>query len=155
MGALRRDCPRARRCESERRSVSSSAPNGCRCSTQGADRRSARRATKGLAMADVMLRQVSKRFGTTEAVRELSLAIDDGEFVVLLGPSGAGKTTTLRCIAGLEDVSDGAIRFDGKVVSSRQISLPPEQRHIGMVFQSYAVWPHMTVAENVAFGLKL
>jgi iron(III) transport system ATP-binding protein len=106
-------------------------------------------------MTRVALEKLTKRYGAATAVNGIDLAIDDGEFVVLLGPSGCGKTTTLRCIAGLEDVSDGAIRFDGKVVSSRQISLPPEQRHIGMVFQSYAVWPHMTVAENVAFGLKL
>jgi iron(III) transport system ATP-binding protein len=106
-------------------------------------------------MTRVALEMFTKRYGGATAVNSIELSIDDGEFVVLLGPSGCGKTTTLRCIAGLEEVSSGAIRFDGKVVSSADVLLPPEQRHIGMVFQSYAVWPHMTVAENVAFGLKL
>ncbi len=106
-------------------------------------------------MTRVALEKLTKRYGSATAVNGIDLNIDDGEFIVLLGPSGCGKTTTLRCIAGLEGVSDGAIRFDGKVVSSPGVSLPPEHRHIGMVFQSYAVWPHMTVAENVAFGLKL
>ena len=108
-------------------------------------------------MTQVALEKLTKRYrpAAAAAVNGIDLTIDDGEFVVLLGPSGCGKTTTLRCIAGLESVSGGAIRFDGKVVSSAQVSLPPERRHIGMVFQSYAVWPHMTVAENVAFGLKL
>ena len=106
-------------------------------------------------MTRVALEKLTKRYGAATAVNGIDIAIDDGEFIVLLGPSGCGKTTTLRCIAGLEEVSDGAIRYDGTVVSSPEVSLPPERRHIGMVFQSYAVWPHMTVAENVAFGLKL
>jgi len=106
-------------------------------------------------MTFVTLEKLSKHYGPVKAVNAIDLAIEEGEFVALLGPSGCGKTTTLRCIAGLEQPSDGVIRFDGKVVSSRQDSLPPERRQIGMVFQSYAVWPHMTVAENIAFGLKL
>jgi iron(III) transport system ATP-binding protein len=106
-------------------------------------------------MTGVAVQGLVKRYGSVTAVDRLDLSIAPGEFVVLLGPSGCGKTTTLRCIAGLEDISDGTISMDGEVVSSPSRALPPEQRSIGMVFQSYAVWPHMTVAENVAFGLKL
>ena len=100
---------------------------------------------------------LSKRFGPLTAVADLSLAIGKGEAVTLLGPSGCGKTTTLRMIAGLETPDTGAIFFDGvPVVSTKdRINLPPERRKIGMVFQSYAIWPHMTVAENVAFPLKV
>jgi iron(III) transport system ATP-binding protein len=103
----------------------------------------------------VVVKGLTKRYGNVTAVDRLDLTIDEGEFVVLLGPSGCGKTTTLRCIAGLEEISDGTISMGGTVVSSPTRSLPPEQRAIGMVFQSYAVWPHMTVTQNVAFGLKL
>jgi iron(III) transport system ATP-binding protein len=87
----------------------------------------------------------------------VSLAVEQGEFVTLLGPSGCGKTTTLRCIAGLERPDDGEIRIGGDVVAApaRRIYLYPEQRNIGMVFQSYAVWPHMTVFDNVAYGLRV
>jgi ABC-type Fe3+/spermidine/putrescine transport system ATPase subunit len=106
-------------------------------------------------MTLVTLEKLSKRYGPVSAVNGVDLTIEDGEFIVLLGPSGCGKTTTLRCIAGLEDVSGGEIKFDGKAVSSPGFSLPPEHRQIGMVFQSYAVWPHLTVSQNVAFGLKL
>ena len=88
---------------------------------------------------------------------DLSLSVADGEFVTLLGPSGCGKTTTLRCIAGLERPDSGEIRIGGDVVASpeRGIHLNPEDRNIGMVFQSYAVWPHMTVFDNVAYGLRV
>jgi iron(III) transport system ATP-binding protein len=106
-------------------------------------------------MAGVQLLGVAKRYGAVTAVADIDIDIAEGEFIVLLGPSGCGKTTTLRCIAGLEDISDGEIRIDGALVSGRGVSVPPERREIGMVFQSYAIWPHMTVAENVAFGLKL
>ncbi len=106
-------------------------------------------------MTGVVVEGLVKRYGEVVAVDRLDLAVEPGEFVVLLGPSGCGKTTTLRCIAGLEDVSDGRIRMGDEVVSSAQRSVPPEQRSIGMVFQSYAVWPHLTVEQNVAFGLKL
>jgi iron(III) transport system ATP-binding protein len=105
----------------------------------------------------VELDRLTKRFGSEVAVREVSLSVAPGEFVTLLGPSGCGKTTTLRCIAGLESPDAGEIRIDGQVVASgaRGIHLPPEARDIGMVFQSYAVWPHMTVFDNVAYGLRV
>jgi spermidine/putrescine ABC transporter ATP-binding subunit len=106
-------------------------------------------------VTEVSVERLVKRYGNVTAVDGVDLVIKAGEFLVLLGPSGCGKTTTLRCIAGLEDVSDGRILIDGKTVSQRHSSVPPEQRSIGMVFQSYAVWPHMTVFDNVAFGLKL
>ena len=94
--------------------------------------------------------------GTAPAVKDLSLEVLDGEILTLLGPSGCGKTTTLRMVAGLETPDSGDIFFGDQavVVTSRQLSLPPNKRNVGMVFQSYAIWPHMTVAENVAFPLK-
>ena len=95
--------------------------------------------------------------GTTQpAVRDLSLDVHDGEIVTLLGPSGCGKTTTLRMVAGLEIPDDGNIFFGDRavVMTSRQLFLPPDKRNLGMVFQSYAIWPHMTVGENVMFPLK-
>ena len=106
-------------------------------------------------MTGVSIRNLVKKYGGVVAVNGVNLEIAEGEFIVLLGPSGCGKTTTLRCIAGLEEVTGGEIAMGGRVVSSPTVSLPPEKREIGMVFQSYAIWPHMTVAENVAFGLKL
>jgi iron(III) transport system ATP-binding protein len=106
-------------------------------------------------IAGVVVEGLTKRYGSVTAVDRLDLTVAQGEFVVLLGPSGCGKTTTLRCIAGLEEVSDGRISMGGEVVSSAQHAVPPERRSIGMVFQSYAVWPHMTVEQNVAFGLRL
>jgi ABC-type Fe3+/spermidine/putrescine transport system ATPase subunit len=108
-------------------------------------------------MASVELKGLTKRFGAEVAVQEVDLTIAQGEFVTLLGPSGCGKTTTLRCIAGLEHPDAGEIRIGGKVVASHRqgLFLPPEARNIGMVFQSYAVWPHMTVFDNVAYGLRV
>ena len=105
----------------------------------------------------VTLDHLSKFFGAEKAVNDVNLAVRQGEFVTLLGPSGCGKTTTLRCIAGLERPDFGEIRIGGDVVASaeRGVHLYPEDRNIGMVFQSYAVWPHMTVFENVAFPLKV
>jgi iron(III) transport system ATP-binding protein len=105
----------------------------------------------------VELDRLTRRFGTEVAVREVSLSVQPGEFVTLLGPSGCGKTTTLRCIAGLERPDGGEIRIEKEVVASadRNVHLAPEQRNIGMVFQSYAVWPHMTVFDNVAYGLRV
>jgi ABC-type Fe3+/spermidine/putrescine transport system ATPase subunit len=106
-------------------------------------------------MSRVSIRRLIKRYGETAAVNGIDLEIAEGELVVLLGPSGCGKTTTLRAVAGLEDVDDGEIQIDGEVVSSSRISVPPEKRAIGMVFQSYAIWPHLSVFDNVAFGLRL
>jgi len=105
----------------------------------------------------VEIDRLAKKFGGENAVRGVSLAVSPGEFVTLLGPSGCGKSTTLRCIAGLERPDGGDIRIDGETVTSaeRRINLNPEDRNIGMVFQSYAVWPHMTVFENVAYGLRV
>ena len=98
---------------------------------------------------------IVKRFGTTTAVDKLDLEIQEGEFVVLLGPSGCGKTTTLRMIAGFETPTEGQILVEGRPISSPRRVVPPERRGMGMMFQSYAVWPHMTVRQNVAYGLKL
>jgi ABC-type Fe3+/spermidine/putrescine transport system ATPase subunit len=105
----------------------------------------------------VALDHLSKNFGAELAVNDVSLAVEQGEFVTLLGPSGCGKTTTLRCIAGLERPDAGEIRIGGDTVAApkRGIYLNPEDRNIGMVFQSYAVWPHMTVFDNVAYGLRV
>lgn len=105
-------------------------------------------------MAIVDLRGLTKKFGDAAAVDDVDLEIGDGEFVSLLGPSGCGKTTTLRLLAGFLQPDGGEIRVDGAVVSSASLLVPPERRHMSMIFQSYAVWPHMTVAQNVAYGLK-
>jgi len=94
-------------------------------------------------------------FGSFTAVDQLSLDIAPGEFISLLGPSGCGKTTTLRMIAGFVRPTGGTIGMDGETISAPEGSLPPEKRQMSMIFQSYAIWPNMTVAENVAFGLKL
>src|SRR5256712_10738410 len=102
-------------------------------------------------MAQVSLRKLVKRFDDTEAVRGIDLDIADKEFVVLVGPSVCGKTTTLRMIAGLEEVSAGEITVDGEVVND----VPPKDRDMAMVFQNYALYPHMTVYENMSFGLRL
>ena len=98
----------------------------------------------------VELDGVSKHYGETTALEDVSVRIEDGEFFTLVGPSGCGKTTTLRLLAGFEEPTNGTIRFDGQSVAD----VPPERRSIGLVFQSYALFPHMTVAENVAYGLK-
>ncbi len=106
-------------------------------------------------MAGLSLKNLGRRFGTFEAVKDLNLDIAQGEFVSLLGPSGCGKTTTLRMIAGFIDPTAGTIDLDGKILSAPSGSLPPEKRGMSMIFQSYAIWPNMTVFENVAFGLRL
>src|SRR5690349_2564728 len=108
---------------------------------------------RGLASVD--LRGLTKRYGGLAVVDNVSLKIDHGHLVCLLGPSGCGKTTTLRLIAGFVEPSEGEIRVGDKLVSSPAHSLPPEQRNMSMIFQSYALWPHMTVAENIIYGLKL
>jgi len=102
-------------------------------------------------MAVLRLSGLTKRFGTVTAVDRQDLEVADGELIALLGPSGCGKTTTLRCIAGFEVPDEGFIYFGDHEVTT----LPPEKRNIGMVFQSYALFPHMTVAENVAYGLRM
>ncbi|HML12983.1 MAG TPA: sn-glycerol-3-phosphate ABC transporter ATP-binding protein UgpC [Xanthobacteraceae bacterium] len=102
-------------------------------------------------MARIAFRAVSKRYGDVTAVRDLDLEIRDKEFVVLLGPSGCGKTTTLHMIAGLEEVSAGELWFDDRIVNG----LPPHRRDAAMVFQSYALYPHKSVYENIAFGLRM
>lgn len=109
-------------------------------------------------MPFIELDHISKNFGTpANAVADLTLTIPDGEFVCLLGPSGCGKTTTLRMIAGLEMPTSGEIRIDGRVLNSARTGefVPPEKRKMGLVFQSYALWPHMTVAQNIRFGLEM
>jgi multiple sugar transport system ATP-binding protein len=102
-------------------------------------------------VAEIRLERVSKQFGATVAVDRLDLEIRDREFLTLLGPSGCGKSTTLNLIAGLEEVTTGSILFDGKEIQD----VPPERRDVAMVFQTYALYPHMTVFQNVAFGLQM
>jgi multiple sugar transport system ATP-binding protein len=102
-------------------------------------------------MAEVALQNVNKTFDEVHAVRDVNLSIHDKEFVVLVGPSGCGKTTTLRMVAGLESISSGRILIDDKIIND----LPPMDRDIAMVFQNYALYPHMSVYDNMAFGLKM
>ncbi|MCG5240607.1 ABC transporter ATP-binding protein [Azospirillum doebereinerae] len=102
-------------------------------------------------MGEIVLNRITKSFGDVSVIPPLDLTIADGEFVVFVGPSGCGKSTLLRLIAGLEDSSSGAIRIDGKDATA----LPPAQRGLAMVFQSYALYPHMTVRNNIAFPLKM
>src|SRR5881275_18371 len=103
-------------------------------------------------MADIVLEHITKRYPDGfEAVKDLNLEIADGEFMILVGPSGCGKSTALRMIAGLEDISEGEMRIGDQVVNDRA----PKDRDIAMVFQSYALYPHMTVRENMGFALKL
>ena len=104
-------------------------------------------------MATVQLEEVSKRFGATRAADSASLTVLSGEFVALLGPSGCGKTTLLRLIAGFDRPDSGKIRIGGREVAGEPTWVPPERRNVGMVFQDYALFPHLTVAQNVAFGL--
>ena len=106
-------------------------------------------------MASVQLRNLTKRYGPLAVVDNVSLTVDHGLLVCLLGPSGCGKTTTLRLIAGFVEPSEGEVAVGDRVVSSPARTLPPEQRNMSMIFQSYALWPHMTVNENVAYGLTL
>src|SRR6195952_1596307 len=102
-------------------------------------------------MADVTLRKIVKKYDEVEAVRAIDLDIADKEFVVLVGPSGCGKSTTLRMIAGLEDITGGEIAVDGEIVND----VPPKDRDMAMVFQNYALYPHMSVYQNMSFGLRL
>src|SRR5579859_5087672 len=109
----------------------------------------------GMRLASVELRGLTKRFGSVTVVDNVSLRIDHGQLICLLGPSGCGKTTTLRLIAGFLEPSDGEIHVGERLVSSAARTLPPESRKMSMIFQSYALWPHMTVAENITYGLRL
>ena len=106
-------------------------------------------------MSTIKLKHVAKRFGDNTILKDFSADFEDGKFVTLLGPSGCGKTTMLRMIAGFEKPSSGEILIDDMTVSGEEVFVPPERREIGMVFQSYAVWPHMNVFENVAYPLKI
>src|SRR5690606_21551014 len=102
-------------------------------------------------VAEVVLDNVYKRFGTVTAVNDFTLNIADEEFMVIVGPSGCGKTTALRMIAGLEEITEGTIRIGDRVVND----IPPKDRDIAMVFQNYALYPHMNVYQNMSFGLRL
>src|SRR5215207_237605 len=102
-------------------------------------------------MAPVALRDIRKSFGSVEVIHGVNVDISDGEFVILVGPSGCGKSTLLRMIAGLEQISQGDILIGDRVVNN----VPPKERDIAMVFQNYALYPHMTVADNMGFSLKL
>ena len=102
-------------------------------------------------MSDIKINKVNKYFGNVHVIKDVSLDIKSRSFTVLVGPSGCGKSTILRMIAGLEEINSGTISIDDQVVND----LPPKERNIAMVFQSYALYPHMTVFDNMAFGLKL
>ncbi|MBT3229874.1 MAG: ABC transporter ATP-binding protein [Candidatus Marinimicrobia bacterium] len=107
-------------------------------------------------MAQIQLTGIRKSYGKETAVQDLDLTVNSGDFLTILGPSGCGKTTTLRAIAGLEEPDEGEIRFGERVVFSRRqgVIIPPENRNVGFIFQSYALWPHMTVAQNITLALK-
>ncbi len=107
-------------------------------------------------MSKIILKNLSKSFGTEKAIDNVNLIINDGDFLTLLGPSGCGKTTTLRCLSGLEEPDEGEIYIDDRCIFSHEpgISVPPGIRNLGLVFQNYALWPHMTVNQNIAFGLR-
>ena len=102
-------------------------------------------------MAEVSLQGVAKSFGATEILRDIDLAVKDGEFVVFVGPSGCGKSTLLRMIAGLAEIDGGSLELDGRDITR----LPSSRRDLAMVFQSYALYPHMSVADNMSFALRL
>ena len=102
-------------------------------------------------MASIELRNIRKSFGVVDVIKGVNLEVRSGEFMVFVGPSGCGKSTLLRLISGLEDITSGEMLFDGKVVNA----LAPSKRGIAMVFQSYALYPHMTVYDNMAFGMRI
>jgi iron(III) transport system ATP-binding protein len=106
-------------------------------------------------MAGLTIDGVTKKFGDMVALDRVSIDVADGEFLAVLGPSGCGKTTLLRLIAGFEALNGGSIRIGDRVVSSETTNVPPEKRRVGIVFQNYALWPHMTVAENIGYALKV
>ena len=107
-------------------------------------------------MEEIRLTGIRKSYGKAVAIHDLDLTVHPGEFLTILGPSGCGKTTTLRVIAGLEEPDDGVIELGDRVLFSRSegIIVPPEKRGLGLIFQSYALWPHMTVAKNITLALK-
>src|SRR5713101_6344399 len=142
--------PPACRSGPERTSGSTSGPIRCRSSTRRRAGRSAPYCMREACMAEVEIRTVSKAFKKTPAVDDLSLTVADGEFVALLGPTGAGKTTTLRLIAGLEMPDRGSIRIGGRDVTGEA----PADRDVAFVFQQYSLYPHLTVFENMAFALR-
>jgi len=108
-------------------------------------------------MSEIEIKNLVKYYGSVRALDNVSLRVESGDFLVLLGPSGCGKTTLLRCIAGLEEPDEGEILIDGKPVyqSEQNLNIPSGKRDVGMVFQSYALWPHMTVKDNIGFGLQV
>ena len=108
-------------------------------------------------MSEIILKNIDKFYGKNHVLKDLNLTIQDGEFMTLLGPSGCGKTTTLRVVSGLEKPQNGKIYMDGKEIvnAAEAYFAPPSQRNLNLVFQSYALWPHMTVFDNVAFGLRI
>ena len=106
-------------------------------------------------MAGLTMTGVDKTFGDFDAVKDMTIDVADGEFLAVLGPSGCGKTTLLRLVAGFEKVTAGEIRIGSRIVSSTSENVPPEKRRVGIVFQNYALWPHMTVQENVGFSLRV
>ena len=108
-------------------------------------------------MAEILLENISKSFGDHTVLKDLSLAVRDGECFTLIGPSGCGKTVLLRIMAGFETLDAGRMSIGGEVVADAEsgTALPPEQRSLGVVFQDYAVWPHMTVRQNVGYPLKI
>src|ERR1700681_609278 len=150
MGKSRRDCHRPIPSGSANRSGSRCGRTGFPCSTRRADRRCPRRFTQGDVMAEVALVEVSKSFGAVDAVRNLSLSIANGEFVVLLAPTGAGKTTTLRLIAGLQPRDRASVLIQARVVTEEV----PAERDVAFVFQQYSLYPHLTVYDNLAFPLR-
>src|SRR5262245_12210239 len=146
----KRVCRPSLRSQPARRSDFRSMPSGFPFSTGSLGARSRQSPIRGGTMADVALKAISKRFGEKQAVIDLDLSIADGEFVVLLGPTGAGKTTTLRLIAGLERPDAGTIRIAGRDATN----LEPAARDVAFVFQQYSLYPHLTVYENLAFPLR-
>ena len=106
-------------------------------------------------MADIVISDLSKMYGGKRVLDRVAMHIVDGEFIAVLGPSGCGKTTLLRLLAGFETPDEGTIQLGYRVVSSREANVPPEKRNIGIVFQNYALWPHMSVADNVGYALKI
>ena len=108
-------------------------------------------------MSKIELKHIDKFYGKNHILKDVNLTIEDGDFMTLLGPSGCGKTTTLRVVSGLEKPQNGTIHMDGKeIVNAAEAHFaPPSERDLNLVFQSYALWPHMTVRENIAFGLNI